>query len=527
MEATNTLLFVSKISSDGSTLLYSTFLGGEGWDLSEFVSVDASGQATVGGWTTSVNYPTTAGAYQTDCGNNYSITITRLNATGSALVFSTCYGDAVIEPGGFTVDATGKTYFTGYYYATINRYALVSALSADGSQLVVNRNLGGEVIGPGNDNSDTGGRGIALDSSGNIYVTGYTRAANFPVTPGAYRTNIQQFEDGFLTKLNPTGQTLLYSTFIPGGGSEYPNDVAVDGAGNAYVTGSTGSADYPTTPGAFQTVKGDPTIAFVTKFNTTGSALAYSTFLGDTNFHFDTEDITYAIRVNGAGNAYVAGYTSSPGYPVANSLQANLRGDFDAIVTKLNPAGSALEFSTYLGGTDGDSSSGLVVDASGKMYIAGGTSSTDFPVVNPVQATNHGGGDAFIAVISEATAPTATPTRTGTPPTATSTPCVPGATSWRTEPSMVEGRDYAIGAVAGDKFYMIGGSQPGREPPYVEVVERFDPSTMAWATVAPIPVAADDMAAASIGNKIYVAGGYTVRQGFTIDLMQIYDAATE
>jgi hypothetical protein len=518
--------FVSKISADGSTLLYSTFLGGEGWDQSEFVSVDTSGQATVGGWTSSVNFPTTAGAYQTDCGNNESITITRLNASGSGLVFSTCYGDAVIEPGGFTVDAAGKTYFTGFYYATTNRYALVSALSADGSDIVVETQLGGEIAGPGNENSDTGGRGITLDSAGNIYVTGYTRAANFPTTPGAYRTNIQQFEDGFLTKLNPTGQTLLYSTFIPGGVSEYPNDVAVDGAGNAYVTGSTSSGDYPTTPGAFQTVKGDPTIAFVTKFNSTGSALAYSTFLGDTSFHFDTEDITYAIRVNGAGNAYVAGYSSSPGYPVANPIQANLRGDFDAIVTKLNPAGSTLEFSTYLGGTDGDVSSGLVVDASGKMYIAGGTSSTDFPVVNPVQATHHGSGDAFIAVISEATAPTVTPTRTGTPPTATSTPCVPGATSWRTEPPMTEGRDYAIGAVAGDKFYMIGGSQPGREPPYVEVVERFDPATMTWATVAPIPVAADDMAAASIGNKIYVAGGYTVRQGFTIDLMQIYDAST-
>src|SRR4029079_2982880 len=122
-----------------------------------------------------------------------------------------------------------------------------------------------------------------------------------------------------------------------------------------------------------------------------------------------------------------------------------------------------------------------------------GTSSTDFPVVNPVQASNQGGSDAFVAVISEAAGSTTTPTRTGTPPTATPTECVPGAGAWQTEPPLSIGRDYASGAGADGKFYLIGDSQTGMAPPYIAVVERFDPATSTWATVAPIPVAAKGM----------------------------------
>ncbi|HKP53615.1 MAG TPA: SBBP repeat-containing protein [Chloroflexia bacterium] len=417
--------FVTKLSPDGSTIIYSTFLGGSGeingGEFPRFISVDASGNVIIAGSTDSDDFPTTPDAYQIIYAGTGDLFITKLNSTGSDLIFSTYYGDAgVEEPGGFVVDGAGNTYFTGYTFPGFSSYVIVGGISADGSQLLFARMIGGQIPGPGNENANSAGGGIALDSAGNIYLTGYTRAADFPVTPGAYRTSLQAFEDGFVTKLNPTGQTILYSTFINGGVSEYMDDITVDGAGNAYITGNTSSADYPTTPGAFQTVKGDPRIAFVTKLNPAGSDLVYSTFLGDDDFNFDPEDYGFAIRVNGAGSAYVVGYTSSPGFPVSNPLQATMNGPYDAFITKFNPAGSALDFSTFLGGTGGDVADSIVVDTSGNMYVVGGTSSTNFPVVNAVQPTNHGDGDAFIIKISDPQgAVSPTPTRTGTPPTAT------------------------------------------------------------------------------------------------------------
>jgi hypothetical protein len=524
--------FVSKVSADGSTLVYSSYLGGDGeidgGDFGSFVSVDASGNAIVAGYTDAADFPTTPGAYQTTFEPNDDLFISKLNPTGSGFVFSTYYGGGVLEPGGFTVDAAGNIYFTGYAYwgPTVDRWVFVGALDSSGSRAFVDRLLGGRFPGPGDENADSGGRGIALDAQGNIYVTGYTRAADFPTTPGAYRTVLQRYEDGFMTKLNPTGQTILYSTFIPGGSSDYPSDVAVNATGNAFVTGWTGSSDYPTTPGAFLRTRGDPTMAFVTKFNPTLSDLVYSTYLGDSQFHFSTVDYPAVIRLNAAGNAYVVGYTNSAGFPLMNPLQATMHGPSDGFITKFNPAGSALEFSTFLGGSSGEVVSDLVLTSNEDLYIAGGTSSADFPMVNPVQSSNHGGADAFIAIISQAPPTSPTATRTGTPPTATPTACVPGPGAWRTEPSLTIPRDYATGAVLDGKFYVIGGDNLAYEPPYIRQVERFDPATSTWSNAAMVPIAASKMAAASVDGHIYVAGGWTVRQGFTLSLMQIYDVAT-
>ena len=246
---------------------------------------------------------------------------------------------------------------------------------------------------------------------------------------------MEAFEDGFIAKLDPTGATILYATYIPGGVSDYPDDITVDSAGNAYITGNTSSSDYPTTAGAFQTVQGDTRIAFVTKLNAAGSDLVYSTFLGNDQFNFDDEDYGASIRVNSTGSAYVVGYTSSDAFPLASPIQATLHGTSDAFITRFNPAGSALEFSTYLGGSQGEGADSIALGPTGKMYIVGGTSSTDFPVVNPIQSANHGSGDGFIAIISDGNEPSATPTTTGTPPTATPTGCVPGGASWHSNPT--------------------------------------------------------------------------------------------
>jgi hypothetical protein len=172
---------------------------------------------------------------------------------------------------------------------------------------------------------------------------------------------------------------LIYSTYLGGSGYDYGFGIAVDSAGNAYVAGSTNSANFPTTPGAFQTTCCG---AFVTKINPTGSALVYSTYLGGSG-----EDSGHSIVIDSAGNAYVTG-TTGPGFPVTSgAFQTAYGGNSDAFVTKLNSTGSALVYSTYLGGTGQDFSHGIAIDSVGNAYVTGWTSSTDFPAMNPLQAT--------------------------------------------------------------------------------------------------------------------------------------------
>ncbi len=525
--------FIAKFSADGSTLLYSTFLGGgpgpegTGGDSASFISVDGSGNMIVAGLTDSLDFPTTPGAYQTEFSGPDSLFVTKLNATGSSLIFSTYIG-YLFDDGGFAVDSAGNTYFTSYFYPGFNRYVDVGKLNSTGTDLIFDRAIGGEIRGPGDDNSDSAGQGLTLDSAGNLYITGYTRAADFPVTFGAYRTQIERYEDGFVMKLNPTDGSTIYSTYIPGNVSEYPYDIAADDAGNAYITGYTLSHNYPTTAGAFQTSCGDPTCAMLTKLNPTGSALVYSTYLGGLEFHFSTQDIGYAVRLNQAGNAYVSGYTRTAGFPVMNPIQATLNGTQDAFLTKFNPDGTGIEFSTFLGGSGGEGAVDMTFDNQGNIYLVGGTSSADFPMVQPYQPTSHGGTDAFIAKISEASPNTTTPTRTGTPPTATSTatPTCGAINSWQAEPPFSAARDYATGAAADGKFYVIGGWAYVPSPTYVAQVQRFDPATSSWATVAPIPIPSTMLSAAAIGNKIYVAGGWGPSPYFETNFMQIYDTST-
>ena len=244
-----------------------------------------------------------------------------------------------------------------------------------------------------------------MDSSGNVYVIGSTGSTDFPTTPGAFQTTISPNYDVFVTKLNPTGSALVYSTYLGGMNSEFGLGVAVDSSGDAYVTGVTFSTDFPTTPGAFQTTHGcsgidfcfDTQDAFVTKLNPTGSALVYSTYLGGSGF-----DWGYAIGVDPSGDAYVTGNTVSFYSPndfptTSGGFGAGLD---DAFVTKLNPAGSALVFSIYLGGSSNDRGLGIAVDSSGNAYVTGYAGSTDFPTTPGAFQTTFSGVWSFVAKIS-------------------------------------------------------------------------------------------------------------------------------
>jgi uncharacterized repeat protein (TIGR01451 family) len=253
--------------------------------------------------------------------------------------------------------------------------------------------------------SDDIGRSIALDSTGNAYVTGQTSSFNFPVNINSYNTTYAYGSDVYVTKLNADGTAVLYSTYLGGNSDDIGYGIAVDSSGNAYVTGSTGSTNYPTTPGAFQTTPHGNlyynTDAFVTKVNLDGTALVYSTYLGGSS-----TDLANAVAVDSSGNAYIAGYTYSSDFPTTPGAFKTAIGGTnsqDAFVTKLNDTGSALVYSTFLGGSGTDQATAIKVDSSGQAFVTGLTNSSNFDVTAGAYQTTYGGasssyttyGDAF------------------------------------------------------------------------------------------------------------------------------------
>jgi hypothetical protein len=232
--------------------------------------------------------------------------------------------------------------------------------------------------------------GIAVDSAGNAYVTGLTGSKDFPTLHP-----LQTSGSAFVTKLNAAGDGLVYSTYLGGSGSPSGGDegtgIALDSAGNAYITGYTFSSDFPTTPGAFQTTAAGADNAFVAKLNAAGNALLYSTYLGGSN----GVDLQVGIAVDVSGNAYVAGGTTSSDFPTVNAMQPAYGGSEDCFVTKLNPVGSGLLYSTYLGGSGQDKCTSIAVDSTGNAYVTGSNGSTNFPITGSV-----GKGSGFVTKLN-------------------------------------------------------------------------------------------------------------------------------
>ena len=387
---------------DPVVLSYSTYLGGINGDSGSGIAVDANGNAYITGGTASSDFPTTAGAFQPTATGSHAF-VTKLNSIGAA-VYSTYLGGSGSEGGSaIAVDAGGNAYVTGAtgssdfpttagaFQATIggSRNAFVTKLDPTGSALVYSTYLGGS----GDINT---GSGIAVDADGNAYLTGWTNSINFPTTQQAFQPAFSGGYDVFVTKLDPAGSALVYSTYVGGTRFDEANGIAVDAGGNAYVTGLTDSTDLPTTPGVFQpTLSGSSEDAFVTKLDPTGSALVYSTYLGGAFI-----DSGSGIAVDANGNAYVAGWTNSHNFPTTPGAfqPIKLSVGADAFVTKLNPAGTGLVYSTYLGGDGTDTGEGIAVDADGNAYVTGTTGSTNFPTTfGAVQPTFRGGfGDAFV-----------------------------------------------------------------------------------------------------------------------------------
>jgi hypothetical protein len=386
--------FVTKLDG-GGTRVYSTYLGGTGDDRGTGIAVDTSGNAYITGHTNSTDFPVTNGSIINGTGsiNSYfdsDAFVTKLNGSGTR-VYSTYLGGAYEDDGyAIAVDASGNAYVTGITASPdfpvtngsiingngiangTNTDAFVSRLDTNGVRFS-GTYLGGSTIDLGT--------GIAVDSSGYVYVTGYTNSTDFTRTTGMTFGGVF---DTFVTRLG--GTSVSYSTYLGGNGDDEANAIAVDAIGNVYVTGKTQSTNFPVTDGS--TLHGNQD-AFVFKLNG-NAAPVYSTYLGG-----NASDLASGIAVDTSGDAYVTGVTIGPGFPITDGSTSG--GGNDAFVTEFNGSGARI-FSGYLGGISIDAGTAIAVDASGHAYVTGYTNSANFPVTNG--STPGGLSDAFVAKIS-------------------------------------------------------------------------------------------------------------------------------
>ncbi|MCX6827698.1 MAG: SBBP repeat-containing protein [candidate division Zixibacteria bacterium] len=389
--------FITKLSANGKSLIYSTYLGGSGNEYGRRIAVDGDGLAYVTGYTASSDFPT-KNPYDGSFNGGYSDAfVTKLSANGDSLIYSTYLGGNDDDDGlGIAVDNAGYAYVAGQTnstnFPTLTPYqgnqhgsdVFVTKLSLDGNSLIYSSYLGGT-------GSDAA-YGIAIDGSGCAYVTGITEAADFPIQ-NAFQTN-QFGYDAFVTKFSDEGDSLLYSTYIGGSDFDYGNDIAVDIAGCAYVTGVTSSTDFPL-QNPYQTSQAGSG-AFVTKLSAAGNAAVYSTYLGG-----DDYDEGYGICVDSYGCAYLSGRTHSVNFPTQNPLQP-YQQYIDIFVTKFSPDGNSLVFSSYLGGSADEFGYDIAVDGFGSIYVTGFTASTDFPTYNAYDSSYNTHRDAIVTKINAA-----------------------------------------------------------------------------------------------------------------------------
>lgn len=393
--------FIVKLDPTGSSLLYATYIGGSGDDRAAGIAVDGSGFAIVVGATGSSNFPLQAPSRSTMVGGREAFAL-KLSANGSSLVYSTFLGGSNYDVAtAVAIDGAGNAYVAGDTYSAdfpvVN--AVQSSFGGKVDAFVVKLNSSGGTT----FSTFLGGAleehagGIAVDGSGNAFLAGGTLSTNFPVA-GATQSANAGGQDAFVAKIKTTSATqLVYSTYLGGtGGSaatpEQANAIAIDTSGNAYVAGVTSSTNFPVTAGALQQNSGGGREAFIAKFNAAGTARLYSTYLGWTGF-----DWANGIAVDGSGNAYVAGYTSSIGFANIGGVQAGFNGLYDGFISKLTSSGNALSFSTLYGGSGSDQINAIAVDANGNMWIGGQTSSLNLPTLNAIQGTNISGNTGWVA----------------------------------------------------------------------------------------------------------------------------------
>ncbi len=380
-------------------ILFSTYLGGLNNDESAGLAVDSQGNTYLTGTTSSTNFPSQNAQQAASGGGPSDAFVTKINAAGTAVVYSTYLGGNGADWGtGIVVDGAGNAYITGgtgsSNFPTQNALqsanagttnAFVAEVNAAGTALVYSTYLGG--------NGADWGTGIAVDGAGNAYITGVTSSTNFPTHSPLQATFGGGSDDAFIAKVHAAGAALVYSTYLGGNGADWGTGIAVDGAGNAHITGGTGSSNFPT-DNPLQSTNVGTANAFVAELNAAGAALVYATYLGGTNY-----DYASGIALDAAGDAFVTGITHSSDFPTHNPFQSTNGGGADAFVAEVNAAGTALVYSTYLGGNGADWGTSIVVDGAGNAYVTGSTGSGNFPTDNPLQSVKSGASDAFVTEV--------------------------------------------------------------------------------------------------------------------------------
>jgi hypothetical protein len=420
-------VFVTKLDPTGSTLIWSTLLGGTGDDQPAMLALLPSGEVWIVGTTSSADFPVTAGALQAANAGGYDVFLARLSADGSALPYSTYYGGPGKETtAGIIVDSASQIVIAGttssaVFPVTPGSFQTVYGggtadygdmfavrLAADASFVVWSTFIGGA--------HDDECRALGLDGAGEVVVAGWTAAVPgvvgpaFPTTVGAYDTTYSADRDVVATKIAADGTAQIWGTFVGSTGKDQANNlfVAADGV---YVTGDTASSGFPTTAGAFQTVFGGVRDVFALKLSPTGNALAWSTFLGGSQ-----EEGYGTVGLDPAGNVLVGGYTLSANFPVTpGCFQPALAGQSDSFLVRLTPDGSTAGYSTFLGGTLTDRG-GAAVTAQGDAMLVGFTASSNFPVTAGAFQTSVGAGWAgYITKLSPSkiTTKTYAPARSG------------------------------------------------------------------------------------------------------------------
>jgi len=380
------------------SLEWSSYLGGSGEDQGYGIAVDSAGNCYLTGCTKSSDFPT-AGGFDSSYGGgtNWGDAYVAMVTASGTLAWSSYIGGAGDDYGnGIAVDAAGNCYLTGATYSldfpTVGGFdtslggaedAFVAKVTASGT-LAWSSYLGGS------ENSDWG-LGIAVDAAGNCYLTGCTWSSDFPTASG-FDTSLGGFCDAYVAQVTTSG-TFVWGSYLGGSSYDYGNGIAVDGAGNSYLTGETDSSDFPTTGGFDMGGGGWPGDAFLAKVTASGT-LAWSSCLGGS----DT-DVGTRIAVDGAGNCYLSGWTSSSDFPTSGGFDTSHGGQNDAFVAKVTASGT-LAWSSYLGSSGNDVSDGIAVDGAGNCYVTGFTSSSDFPTPGGFDTTHGGTYDAYVAKVT-------------------------------------------------------------------------------------------------------------------------------
>jgi len=409
-------VFVTKLTPGGA-VAYQTYLGGGGGDIGAAIAVDASGDAYLTGSTNSTDFPVDR-ALQPHKGGGNDAFVAELDPSGGTLLYGTYLGGAGEDAGrAIALNSAGDLYVAGQTASTNFPVAqalqtsykggdgdgFVTVLAPDRTHTVYSTYLGGAGLDTVN--------GIAVDGANNAYVAGSADSTDFITSTAAlgpsYGAGMAAAtgSDAVVTKLTPSG-ALGYSAYLGGSGDDEGNGIAVDAAGHAYVTGVTYSTDFPTTTGAFSIALAAggtaPNDAFVTELDTAGHSLVYGTLLGGGG-----DDTGYAVALDPAGDAYVVGGTTSRDFPLNNPVQASNHGASGIFVTKVDPAGKTLLYSTYLGGSGDNAAYGVAVTGTvsgpNAVYVAGFSSGFDFPTTNAAQSSNGGGNDAIALRLDEST----------------------------------------------------------------------------------------------------------------------------